>query len=66
MRLTIGKKIGAGFLFLLLLATIVSGIMYSAIQHGIVVSKKIESIAKRMIKYLLFARSHEIWQREIL
>ena len=25
-----------------------------------------ESIAKRMIKYLLFARSHEIWQREIL
>ena len=26
----------------------------------------IESIAKRMIKYLLFARSHEIWQREIL
>lgn len=29
-------------------------------------SKKFESIAKRMIKYLLFARSHEIWQREIL
>ena len=28
--------------------------------------KKEESIAKRMIKYLLFARSHEIWQREIL
>ena len=28
--------------------------------------KKVESIAKRMIKYLLFARSHEIWQREIL
>ena len=27
---------------------------------------KNESIAKRMIKYLLFARSHEIWQREIL
>lgn len=27
---------------------------------------KEESIAKRMIKYLLFARSHEIWQREIL
>ena len=27
---------------------------------------KKESIAKRMIKYLLFARSHEIWQREIL
>lgn len=26
----------------------------------------LESIAKRMIKYLLFARSHEIWQREIL
>ena len=26
----------------------------------------VESIAKRMIKYLLFARSHEIWQREIL
>ena len=30
------------------------------------VRKKFESIAKRMIKYLLFARSHEIWQREIL
>ena len=29
-------------------------------------AKKEESIAKRMIKYLLFARSHEIWQREIL
>ena len=28
--------------------------------------KKYESIAKGMIKYLLFARSHEIWQREIL
>ena len=28
--------------------------------------RTIESIAKRMIKYLLFARSHEIWQREIL
>ena len=29
-------------------------------------NEKFESIAKRMIKYLLFARSHEIWQREIL
>ena len=28
--------------------------------------RNVESIAKRMIKYLLFARSHEIWQREIL
>ena len=28
--------------------------------------RQFESIAKRMIKYLLFARSHEIWQREIL
>ena len=43
MRFTIGKKIGAGFLFLLLLSTIVSGIMYSAIQLGIDVSSKIST-----------------------
>ena len=36
---------------------------YKIHAHNI---KKLESIAKRMIKYLLFARSHEIWQREIL
>ena len=60
MRLTIGKKIGAGFLFLLLLATIVSGIMYSAIQHGIVVSKKINS--ERFPRYSI----NTILQKQLL